>query len=77
MEVLSPENYYWYSLTLYMEADSQWVNFVTIPRDEDNNYKDKLADYWEALMLADPRAIRGAPQCAPSFQPSNFRTFRL
>ncbi len=41
------------NLTKYMEADSQFVNFTTIPRDEDNTYKDYLADYWEELMLAD------------------------
>jgi len=36
-----------------LEADSQYVNFTTIPRDEDNTYKDYLADYWEWKMLQD------------------------
>jgi len=42
------------NLTKHIETDSQYVNFTTIPRDEDNTYKDYLADYWEELMLADP-----------------------
>jgi hypothetical protein len=41
----------WAALFCLPEADSQWVNFVTIPRDEDNTYKDYLADYWEGNRI--------------------------
>jgi len=60
------------NLTKHLEADSQYVNFTTIPRDEDNTYKDYLADYWEGLKLLGPRGIRGTPPCALTFEHLNF-----
>jgi len=56
------------NLTKHLEADGQYVNFTTIPRDEDNTYKDYLADYWEGLKLLDPHCpdtIRSILQITP------------
>ena len=53
------------NLTKHLEADGQYVNFTTIPRDEDNTYKDKLADYWEERTLADPKFAGAIHLVAP------------